>query len=81
MRYWIKVPDLYGKRAVTGKSHIRLPLTRFFTQQQEDGGWSITWTPAGDAAIWEWRAYWTLTALTVLKAYDRISGELTGLKY
>lgn len=40
-------------------------------EQQEDGGWPITWRPPSDASRWEWRAIRTLWALGVLSAYGR----------
>ena len=42
------------------------------SDQQEDGGWPIAWTPPGNAAIWEWRGTRTLEALRTLSAWNRL---------
>ena len=47
-------------------------LDRLDRDQQEDGGWSITWETPGAAALYEWRGIETLHALRVLTAYGRI---------
>jgi hypothetical protein len=39
-------------------------------QQQDDGGWPVTWQPPSDAALLEWRGRVTIEALTVLQAYQ-----------
>jgi hypothetical protein len=41
-------------------------------RQEEDGGWPILWDPPGPAAQSEWRGRWTLDAVSVLDAYDRL---------
>jgi hypothetical protein len=47
-------------------------LDRLARDQQEDGGWAITWEPPGTAATLEWRGIMTLWALRVLRAYGRL---------
>ncbi|HEY2814802.1 MAG TPA: hypothetical protein VGJ03_15155 [Acidimicrobiales bacterium] len=47
-------------------------LDHLVEQQQEDGGWSVTWDPPGDGALLEWRGRLTLEALTTLQNYNRI---------
>ncbi len=47
-------------------------LDRLAQDQQDDGGWPITWTPPGTASVLEWRGIETLRALRTLKAYGRI---------
>ncbi|MCP3975939.1 MAG: hypothetical protein GY720_15770 [bacterium] len=38
-------------------------------EQQDDGGWPISWKPPSDASRCEWRAIRTILALRVLSAY------------
>ncbi|MEY2569121.1 MAG: hypothetical protein QOE35_3650 [Actinomycetota bacterium] len=40
--------------------------------QQHDGGWAISWQPPGPAAVFEWRAWRTLLALSTLRAWGRL---------
>lgn len=47
-------------------------LDRLVSDQQADGGWSITWEPPGAAAMLEWRGIETLRALRILRAYGRL---------
>jgi hypothetical protein len=47
-------------------------LDHLEAEQQEDGGWPITWEPPGDAAVLEWRGRWTMEALLKLQNYGRI---------
>jgi hypothetical protein len=47
-------------------------LDRLIADQQQDGGWAITWEPPGLAAKLEYRGVETMRALQVLKAYDRL---------
>lgn len=43
-------------------------------EQQEDGGWPISWQPPSEASRCEWRAIRTLQALVILSAYERLQG-------
>ncbi|TCC20811.1 hypothetical protein [Kribbella speibonae] len=47
-------------------------LDRLIEDQQDDGGWAITWEPPGPAAHLEYRGIVTLGALRTLKAYNRL---------
>lgn len=47
-------------------------LDRLASDQQADGGWSITWEPPGAASMLEWRGIETLRALRILRAYGRL---------
>ncbi|TCC40812.1 hypothetical protein [Kribbella speibonae] len=47
-------------------------LDRLIEDQQDDGGWAITWEPPGLAAHLEYRGIVTLGALRTLKAYNRL---------
>lgn len=51
---------------------IEAHLDALIAQQQEDGGWPLSWQPPGEVASAEWRGKWTLDALTVLDAYRRL---------
>ncbi len=59
-------------RALFADDVIEAHLDHVTSQQQDDGGWGITWTPPGPASVLEWRGRWTLMALRVLRAYGRI---------
>lgn len=48
-------------------------LDRLTTDQQDDGGWALTWEPPSQAATLAYRAMETLRALRVLTAYGRIT--------
>jgi hypothetical protein len=56
---------LFSDETLTGH------LDRLASDQQEDGGWAITWEPPSRAATLAYRAMETLRALRVLKAYGR----------
>ncbi len=47
-------------------------LARLARDQQDDGGWPITWEPPSPAAVFEWRGIETVRALRVLAAYGRL---------
>lgn len=64
-------PDAVG-RAAFPDHLIDAHLDDLLARQQDDGGWPISWTPPGPAAICEWRAIVTLDALITLRAYGRI---------
>ena len=59
-------------RALFDDGRFDAHLDRLDRDQQEDGGWSITWETPGVAARYEWRGVETLHALRVLTAYGRI---------
>lgn len=60
-------------RSLFADDVIEAHLDALVAQQQEDGGWPISWTPPSDAAASEWRGKWTLDALRVLRAYGRVA--------
>lgn len=41
-------------------------------QQQDDGGWPLTWEPPSEAAALEWRGIETVRAVTTLQLYGAI---------
>lgn len=47
-------------------------LDRLEHDQQDDGGWALTWEPPGQAATLAYRGIVTLWALRVLRAYGRV---------
>lgn len=59
-------------RALFDESAIDGHLDRLIRDQQQDGGWSITWEPPGAASALEWRGIETLRALRTLRAYGRL---------
>lgn len=44
-------------------------------EQQDDGGWPISWEPPGQAALLEWRGIVTLERLRTLASYGRIDPD------
>ena len=48
-------------------------LDHLESEQQDDGGWPISWPAPGDTAVWEWRGNRTLVALGTLRAYGRLA--------
>ena len=53
-------------RTIFSDAQIDAHLNDLASQQQGDGGWPISWEPPGEAAKWEWRAHWTLSAWSTL---------------
>jgi hypothetical protein len=47
-------------------------LDRLIADQQEDGGWALTWEPPGAAATIDYRGVVTVQALRTLRAYGRL---------
>jgi hypothetical protein len=50
-------------------------LDHLVSQQQEDGGWPVTWEPPSDAALLEWRGRVTVDALITLQNYGRLGRD------
>ena len=48
-------------------------LDKLAADQQEDGGWPITWDPPGTASRLAWRGRVTLDALRTLHSYGRLA--------
>jgi hypothetical protein len=61
-------------RAVFADEEIDAHLDRLERDQQDDGGWPLTWEPPGDAARLEWRGFETIRAVRALRAYGRSAG-------
>lgn len=59
-------------RQLFDDQQIEAHLDRLVADQQEDGGWAITWEPPGPAATLEYRGMVTVAALRTLKSYNRL---------
>ncbi|MDG4825558.1 hypothetical protein O7635_27230 [Asanoa sp. WMMD1127] len=59
-------------RALFDEDVIQGHLDRMERDQQDDGGWPITWEPPGQAAVLEWRGIVTLENLRTLVSYGRL---------
>jgi len=58
-------------RAEFSDAVIEAHLDRLERDQQDDGGWPLSWEPPSTAATLEYRGIETIRALRVLTAYDR----------
>jgi hypothetical protein len=63
-------PDSYC-RTMFSDAAIRGHLKALAAQQEDDGGWPITWEPPGEMAKLEWRAHRTLRSLVTLESYRK----------
>ncbi|MGH7643469.1 MAG: hypothetical protein ACRENX_10775 [Candidatus Dormibacteria bacterium] len=63
-------------RPLFSDSQISSHLNRLQSDQEEDGGWPLTWEPPSEASTLEWRGIETLRALNTLVAYGRVAAEL-----
>jgi hypothetical protein len=61
-------PDSYCRK-IFPDSVIHGHLEALNSEQEEDGGWPISWEPPGEMARLEWRAYRTLKCMVTLDAY------------
>jgi hypothetical protein len=64
-------PEAYCRRLFT-QAQIDAHLDDLASKQAPDGGWTIQWSPPGEMARLEWRAYKTVNALYTLRAYGWI---------
>jgi hypothetical protein len=62
-------------RSLFTEAQIEAPLDRLQRDQQDDGGWPITWDPPAGAAANEWRGVVTLGALRTLTSYGRLAAS------
>jgi hypothetical protein len=67
----VRRPDHAGRRLFPD-ALIESELDALAADQQDDGGWTFSWTAWNPAVAWEWRGMVTIDALTILKAYNRI---------
>ncbi|WP_308636429.1 prenyltransferase/squalene oxidase repeat-containing protein [Paenibacillus silvisoli] len=68
---WAPHRDSYAGRVIP-QADIQRHLDALIDQQQEDGGWSISWEAVGPGAEAEWRGYLTVERLKTLKSYGVI---------
>jgi hypothetical protein len=47
-------------------------------QQQEDGGWPVTWDPPSEGSLLEWRGRLTVEALMTLQNYGKVKDDSGG---
>ncbi len=64
-------PDSFWRPLFTD-AQLEAHLDRLLEDQQDDGGWAITWEPPGPAATLEYRGIVTVGALRTLKEYNRL---------
>ena len=60
-------------RAFFSDDVVEAHLDQLLAGQQDDGGWPITWDPPSEASRCEWRAIWTVEAVSKLAAYGRLA--------
>jgi hypothetical protein len=58
-------------RALFADEQIEAHLKRLADDQEDDGGWPLSWQPPSEAARIEWRGIETLRALRILAAYGK----------
>ena len=58
-------------RALFADDRIDAHLQRLADDQENDGGWPLSWQPPGAAARLEWRGIETVRALRILAAYGK----------
>jgi hypothetical protein len=68
---FVPTPDSFWRPLFTD-AQLDAHLDRLIADQQDDGGWAITWEPPGPAATLEYRGIVTVGALRTLKAYNRL---------
>ena len=70
LRDFAPVPDSYCRKLFRDAA-IHGHLEALEAQQEEDGGWPISWEPPGGTAGREWRSHRTLRALVTLASYRK----------
>ncbi|MGW7686698.1 hypothetical protein ACWGID_38520 [Kribbella sp. NPDC054772] len=68
---FVPTPDSFWRPLFTDEQ-LEAHLDRLIADQQDDGGWAITWEPPGPAATLEYRGAVTVGSLRTLKAYNRL---------
>lgn len=68
---WANTPD-HPLRKHFKQDDINANLDVLINNQQEDGGWNITWPATSPTCELEWRGWVTLENLLTLKANDRL---------
>lgn len=68
---WAPAPDAPLRKLFTDDV-LRTHLAALAAQQQDDGGWPISWESTGPGATLEWRGMATIGALKTLRAYGAL---------
>ena len=68
---WAGTPDHPLRKHFTEKD-IQSNLDMLIADQQEDGGWNITWPATSPTCELEWRGWLTVERLLILKANGRL---------
>lgn len=68
---WAQTPESYASKFVS-EHDLNKHLQALVDEQQEDGGWPISWPPLSTAAEQEWRGLITVDRLKTLRAYGMI---------
>jgi hypothetical protein len=68
---WAPTPKSWGRRLFNDRI-IAAHLDKLASQQQDDGGWTISWPPVSPLVELEWRGFVTVDALKTLRSYGRI---------
>jgi hypothetical protein len=71
--HFAPTPDSRWRRLFE-QEQIEAHLDRLASDQQEDGGWPLSWEPPSEASRLEWRGIETLRALRVLASHGRARG-------
>jgi hypothetical protein len=59
-------------RSLFDDTQIEAHLDRVERDQQENGGWPLSWDPPGDGSRLAWQSWLTIRNLLVLRAYGRL---------
>ncbi|MEU4190311.1 hypothetical protein AB0E69_00280 [Kribbella sp. NPDC026611] len=69
--HFAPTPDSFWRPLFT-EAQLEAHLDRLIEDQQDDGGWTLTWEPPGQSSTLAYRGIITVGALRTLKAYNRI---------
>lgn len=72
---WAPVRSSYCYKLINSTDQEAIPrhLEALIAEQEEDGGWPISWEPPSQAALLEWRSYVTVQRLLTLQSYGRLT--------
>ncbi|MBE9918286.1 hypothetical protein G8C92_30265 [Paenibacillus donghaensis] len=68
---WAPTPDSYAKKWIT-EADMERHLDHLIRNQQEDGGWTVSFPAISQGNASEWRGLITVDRLLTLKAYGRL---------
>lgn len=68
---WAPLRDSYAGKFVS-EQDLHRHLQALLAEQQEDGGWPISWQPPSPAAVYEWRGSMTVERLKTLRSYGML---------